>query len=275
MTLREIGEAEYSSDQGVSAPTQPGDAVAKLTLLLTREQMRDAIAAAPDDLNTLASEAGSWENVMNTIKGLTASSQCPMCGQNFPHEHSPQEIVIYKNGMKSARVLSSAPTDTVVLLREARHLLMGNSATNSWAIVDSLCKRIDAHLSSAQSAGVQEMVWVIVRTDVNEPCSAHTDQRSAEIRQAVFSFNTKIVGIPLYAAASAKAWIDVGERQPEHAGYYFAMREDDVVQEACCHYFDGDVWLFGDGSDYDKPVVRWMDIPPIAAAASERGGSDK
>ena len=30
MTLREIGEAEYSADQGVSAPTQPGDAVALL-----------------------------------------------------------------------------------------------------------------------------------------------------------------------------------------------------------------------------------------------------
>lgn len=30
------------------------------------------------------------------------TSTCPMCGKAFPHKHSPEELVIFRNGLKRA-----------------------------------------------------------------------------------------------------------------------------------------------------------------------------
>lgn len=53
------------------------------------------------------------------VKPLTASSKCPLCGNDYPHQHSPLEQIIYKNGLKAGR-LSAAPTAPVTpQVREA------------------------------------------------------------------------------------------------------------------------------------------------------------
>lgn len=37
------------------------------------------------------------------LSSLSGSSTCPLCGQSGVHEHTPQEIVIYRNGVKYGR----------------------------------------------------------------------------------------------------------------------------------------------------------------------------
>jgi hypothetical protein len=34
---------------------------------------------------------------------LDGTVQCPLCGKTGPHPHSPEEIVIYRNGVKYGR----------------------------------------------------------------------------------------------------------------------------------------------------------------------------
>ena len=37
---------------------------------------------------------------------LDGTKDCPLCGKNFVHEHSANEIVIYKNGVKYGRSIA-------------------------------------------------------------------------------------------------------------------------------------------------------------------------
>jgi hypothetical protein len=39
---------------------------------------------------------------------LDGTVQCPLCGKTGPHPHSPEEIVIYRNGVKYGRSLAFA-----------------------------------------------------------------------------------------------------------------------------------------------------------------------
>lgn len=43
---------------------------------------------------------------------LDGTVQCPLCGKTGPHPHSPEEIVIYRNGVKYGRSLKSASDET-------------------------------------------------------------------------------------------------------------------------------------------------------------------
>lgn len=46
---------------------------------------------------------------------LDGTVQCPLCGKTGPHPHSPEEIVIYRNGVKYGRSLKSASDETGAL----------------------------------------------------------------------------------------------------------------------------------------------------------------
>ncbi len=207
MTLREIGEAEYSADQGVSAPNQPG----------------------------------MGQSCQFTDAACYKVPKCP-----------PGTCRHYEETRRATQ-----PGDAVALLRDIQdYLLVKQARPEYWPTLQNILNRIAAHLSSAQSVGAQEMVWVIVRTDVNEPCSAHTDQHSAEIRQAVFSFHTKIVGIPFYAAASAKASINVPPDLMEALRHYQQADADGVMVNVSREALDKAIELLA------------------AAAADQRGGSE-
>lgn len=69
-----------------AAPSAPAAPSAQLNMLVDREGMKTLIKDTPD----MDFEVG-------------ASAQCPMCGDNWPHEHSAKEVVIFKNGMKRER----------------------------------------------------------------------------------------------------------------------------------------------------------------------------
>ena len=43
---------------------------------------------------------------------LDGTLQCPLCGKTGPHEHTPEEIVIYRNGVKYGRSLKLASDPT-------------------------------------------------------------------------------------------------------------------------------------------------------------------
>lgn len=49
----------------------------------------------------------SYEGIAEMLPSILASGtqRCPLCGQEGMHEHSPKEIVIYRNGVKYGRAL--------------------------------------------------------------------------------------------------------------------------------------------------------------------------
>jgi DNA repair exonuclease SbcCD ATPase subunit len=50
-----------------------------------------------------AIEAPDHENIADMLKSWPASERCPLCGQHGQHDHTPAEIVIYRNGVKYGR----------------------------------------------------------------------------------------------------------------------------------------------------------------------------
>lgn len=47
----------------------------------------------------------SHEALADHLKTLNASTQCPVCGHTGMHEHTPTELIIYRNGVKYGRSL--------------------------------------------------------------------------------------------------------------------------------------------------------------------------
>ena len=49
----------------------------------------------------------SPDSIRDHLRGMLAGGtmKCPLCGWNEPHEHSPTEIIIYRNGVKYGRSL--------------------------------------------------------------------------------------------------------------------------------------------------------------------------
>lgn len=47
----------------------------------------------------------SHEALADHLKTLTASTNCPVCGKSGMHEHTPTELIIYRNGVKYGRSL--------------------------------------------------------------------------------------------------------------------------------------------------------------------------
>ena len=60
---------------------------------------------APARVQSALTDAFALADQIRTSK---AGSMCPLCGRAYPHEHSPEEITIYRNGMKFA--LASSPS---------------------------------------------------------------------------------------------------------------------------------------------------------------------
>ena len=60
---------------------------------------------------------------------MTGTFNCPLCGKDVPHEHSPAEQVIYRNGCKiSQDQLLQAKMD---VLREAADHFESNTGTQA------------------------------------------------------------------------------------------------------------------------------------------------
>jgi hypothetical protein len=66
-------------------------------------KFRDAQAAAETLIAASAIEAPDHENIADMLKSWPASERCPLCGQHGQHDHTPAEIVIYRNGVKYGR----------------------------------------------------------------------------------------------------------------------------------------------------------------------------
>lgn len=58
----------------------------------------------------------SHEEIASAIAqvDIARGATCPLCGKAFPHRHTPEEIVIYRNGVKRGLYLSGGqePTTT-------------------------------------------------------------------------------------------------------------------------------------------------------------------
>lgn len=49
----------------------------------------------------------SHETLADHLRTLSVSTRCPVCGKDGPHEHTPIELIIYRNGVKYGRSLGS------------------------------------------------------------------------------------------------------------------------------------------------------------------------
>jgi len=56
--------------------------------------------------------AESHEALADHLKTRHASTQCQVCGKSGLHEHTPTELIIYRNGVKCGRSLYEAPPST-------------------------------------------------------------------------------------------------------------------------------------------------------------------
>lgn len=50
-----------------------------------------------------ASELPNPHEMAEAMAAVSRGSTCPLCGWNYPHQHSPVEIIIYRNGVKWGR----------------------------------------------------------------------------------------------------------------------------------------------------------------------------
>ncbi|MDQ0035881.1 hypothetical protein J2W30_003649 [Variovorax boronicumulans] len=91
-----------------AAPTSQPDATEFSELMAMPEEQIDAelrtLGIDPDDAARRAGDAiASAVEIAEQMRIAKKGATCPLCGRNFPHEHSPEEITIYRNGMKAAR----------------------------------------------------------------------------------------------------------------------------------------------------------------------------
>lgn len=58
-------------------------------------------------------EVPSYQAIADQLPAILANgtTQCPLCGKTYPHEHTPDEIVIYRNGVKYGRSLQGTPPE--------------------------------------------------------------------------------------------------------------------------------------------------------------------
>lgn len=49
----------------------------------------------------------SHEQIADQLATMrNGSARCPVCARTHPHEHTPEELIIYRNGVKYGRQLS-------------------------------------------------------------------------------------------------------------------------------------------------------------------------
>jgi len=74
-----------------------------------RSIARKMLIGIPDETTALPSH----EALADHLRTLTASTNCPVCGKSGMHEHTPTELIIYRNGVKYGRSLyQTAPVGT-------------------------------------------------------------------------------------------------------------------------------------------------------------------
>ena len=66
-----------------------------------------ARCASPCGSGMCAFNPDEPDTIAEHLRGMLASGTmtCPLCGRDNPHEHSPTEIIIYRNGVKYGRSL--------------------------------------------------------------------------------------------------------------------------------------------------------------------------
>lgn len=103
------------------------------------------------------------------LEGIIASgAKCPLCGWTRPHEHTPTEITIYRNGVKYGRGLSGLPdllSPTPAMIEAGAQRLVswedGSTWPDSWTPLQVAVARNEA-----------ERVWRSMRL----ACSPTTDE---------------------------------------------------------------------------------------------------
>lgn len=97
-----------SRPEAPAAPTSQPNAPEFSELMAMPEEQIDAELRAlgidPEDAARKAGTAiASAVEIAEQMRIAKKGATCPLCGRNFPHKHSPEEITIYRNGMKASR----------------------------------------------------------------------------------------------------------------------------------------------------------------------------
>lgn len=59
-----------------------------------------------------STEVPSHEEIATQLATMrNGSTRCPVCARDHPHEHTPEELIIYRNGIKYGRQLSGDSHD--------------------------------------------------------------------------------------------------------------------------------------------------------------------
>lgn len=55
----------------------------------------------------------SHQEIANSLKHMAnGSTKCPLCARTHVHDHTPEELIIYRNGVKYGRAVSSSESQT-------------------------------------------------------------------------------------------------------------------------------------------------------------------
>jgi len=101
-------------------------------------------------------EAPSYESIMETLPSVlsNASAQCPLCGQLGVHQHTPQEIVIYRNGVKYGRALQHAPTRVAEAELGSVVLVRNETLEEAAKVYDGIQEREQKYIISLRVSGI-------------------------------------------------------------------------------------------------------------------------
>ena len=73
---------------------------------MSEDEIDAELRALGIDPETAARKAG---DAIDRAVIRAAGYVCGMCGRSIPHEHTPEEVVIFRNGIKRGNMLSNTP----------------------------------------------------------------------------------------------------------------------------------------------------------------------
>lgn len=115
------------------------------SMLVTADLMLRAAECIEGQNEIIRSLGGNYESAPTNPSEI-ASTECPLCGVGSPHEHTPQEQVIFSNGLKKGRAENLAISD-----KELSETQLYNAYYLGFSMVDYSCGNAAQHTSGLRA----------------------------------------------------------------------------------------------------------------------------
>jgi len=80
------------------------------------------------------------------FRPIPGTTECPLCGVGSPHEHTPQERVIFSNGLKKGRAENLVSGE-----KELSEAQLYNAYSLGFSMVDYSCGNAAQHTSGLRA----------------------------------------------------------------------------------------------------------------------------